>query len=364
MVSQFLARDQGPRVIVYHQTHLHQDMLVSLAPLLSNPSGVTHIYIAAIHLNGNGSITLNDDHPDSERLKPVWQDIEAAQAAGIVILGMLGGAAQGSFRRLDSSPELFEEDYRPLYTLVQNHNLSGMDLDVEEDMSLNGIIRLIDRLRIDFGPSFLITLSPVASAMIPGRRHLSGFDYFRLEALRGHEIAWYNVQFYCGWADASNMYHYDLMIAHGWSARKLVLGLSTAPSNAHGFVDLQRTRDVLKVLRAAYPDFAGVAGWEFFRSLPGGEGHEWAWAGIMAQELRTVIPPQDSVEAGRGIEVPGIRPRIEPSLVPGALPFLDTDVKVLTDMGFSTHQVVRAMNLTSGNVEHAANLLLSEADGL
>ena len=33
-------------------------------------------------------------------------------------------------------------------------------------MSLASVVRLIDRLRADFGPGFLITLAPVAMALV------------------------------------------------------------------------------------------------------------------------------------------------------------------------------------------------------
>ena len=87
------------------------------------------------------------------------------QDIGVKVLGMLGGAAQGSFQRLDRSDGEFEAYYVPLRDMVRRHNLDGLDLDVEEPMSLNGIIRLIDRLKTDFGPEFLITLAPVATAL-------------------------------------------------------------------------------------------------------------------------------------------------------------------------------------------------------
>ena len=87
------------------------------------------------------------------------------QDIGVKVLGMLGGAAQGSFQRLDRSDVEFEAYYVPLRDMIRRHNLDGLDLDVEEPMSLNGIVRLIDRLRTDFGAEFLITLAPVATAL-------------------------------------------------------------------------------------------------------------------------------------------------------------------------------------------------------
>ena len=43
--------------------------------------------------------------------------------------------------------------------MIQSNNLNDLDLDVEEAMSLGGIIRLVDRLHADFGPSFIIHVS-------------------------------------------------------------------------------------------------------------------------------------------------------------------------------------------------------------
>lgn len=110
---------------------------------------------------------------------------------------MLGGAAKGSYERLDGDDTArFEAYYTPLRDMIRAHRLDGLDLDIEEPTSLPGTIRLIDRLRADFGgpDDFLITLAPVATGLLPGQPHLSGpaFEYRMLEQMRGHEIAWYN----------------------------------------------------------------------------------------------------------------------------------------------------------------------------
>lgn len=111
---------------------------------------------------------------------------------------MLGGAAKGAFapNTLDSTDEaVFERYYVAVRDVVRERGLDGLDLDVEEHCSLAGIVRLIDRLRKDFGPGFIITLAPVAPALLDVRRNLSGFDYEALEVMRGKEIAFYNTQF-------------------------------------------------------------------------------------------------------------------------------------------------------------------------
>lgn len=72
--------------------------------------------------------------------------------------------------------------------MIQSTNLNGLDLDVEEAISLGGIICLVDRLHADFGPSFIITLAPVATAL-RNQQNLSGFDHEVLEKGVGHKIS-------------------------------------------------------------------------------------------------------------------------------------------------------------------------------
>ncbi|KAJ9620144.1 hypothetical protein H2203_007909 [Taxawa tesnikishii (nom. ined.)] len=293
---------QGPRVVLYHQTVHRDGRPVSLLPLVTEQTGVTHVIVAAIHLNeGPENITLNDDPPESEKYNTLWSEVAWLQATGVKVLGMLGGAAKGSFARLDGNDTArFESYYAVLHALIRRHSLNGLDLDIEEEMSLPGVIRLIDRLKSDFGPSFLITLAPVATALVPNQPHLSGFSYAVLEAARGASIAWYNTQFYCGWGDASTTLHYDVIISCGWRPDKVVVGLVTNPANGAGHVDRARMEDVLRVLRAKYPTFGGVMGWEYFNALPGDAARPWEWAGHMARTIRTAVPLPGVVDGGRG----------------------------------------------------------------
>lgn len=224
----------------------------------------------------------------------MWAEVSVLQVAGVKVLGMLGGAAKGSFTRLDQDDATFEQYYLPLAALIHERKLEGLDLDVEEFMSLGGIIRLIDRLSVDFGPEFLITLAPVASALCsdcPGR-NLSGFSYEALEVMRGSKISWYNTQFYCGWGDLSNTTGFDNIIMRGFSASKVVIGLVTNPGNGSGFVPFEVLHRTIKTLKERYPEFGGVMGWEYFNSLPGDIHRPWEWAGMMTKHVRNLsLPP-------------------------------------------------------------------------
>jgi hypothetical protein len=258
-------------------------------PLLQNPGiSLTHLILAAIHINEDPSaLTLNDHPPDHPRFVTLWAELRVLQASGVKVLGMLGGAAQGSYARLDTDNlPVFERYYQPLAALIRARALDGIDLDVEEPMSLGGIIRLIDRLRADFGPAFLITLAPVAAALLNAEHNLSGFDYEALEVMRGHEIAWYNAQFYCGWGDCSNPAMYEMLLVKGWRPERIVVGLVTNPGNGSGWVPWNMLGTVLPLLAGRHPRFGGVMGWEYFNSLPGGEERPWEWAQAMTALLR------------------------------------------------------------------------------
>lgn len=214
---------------------------------------------------------------------------------------MLGGAAKGSFAVLDSSPAQFETYYTLLHHLITTAALDGLDLDVEEPMSLPGIIRLIDRLRADFGPSFIITLAPVATALLSRdpRYNLSGFDYAALETVRGREIAWYNTQFYCGWGDASTPAAYMAIAGAGWDARRVVLGVVTNAANGAGFVGLWALAEtVVGIAEVVGRGWGGVMGWEYFNAVVGGEeGRPWEWVEVLGGLLGSRREGGDGMEA-------------------------------------------------------------------
>lgn len=282
-----------PRVVCYHQTHYRRNGdYVSILPLLTEATdliGITHLIIAAIHLNeAAGDITLNDDPPDATKNARLWDEVRIFQDVGVKVLGMVGGAARGSFGRLDDRDDAeFEVYYRPLRDLVRTHRLDGLDLDVEEEMSLAGIIRLVDRLKSDFGDAFLVTMSPVATAL-QGGPHLSGFDYEALEVMRGASIAWYHVQFYNNWGQLRDSTGYDSILKRGWRPEKVVVGVLTNAANGHGWIPLEELTTVLATLTRIHPRFGGIMGWEYFNSQPGDCERPWEWAEAMMRTVRNL----------------------------------------------------------------------------
>ena len=287
------------RVICYHQT-LHPDKgaYVSMLPLVDNPTGVTHIILAAFHLNSEpGHITLNDDPPESAIYQTMWAEVPRVKQRGVKVMGMLGGAAPGTYACLDGDQEKFERYYPPLVDVIRRHGLDGLDLDVEEEMSLSGIIRLIDRLKLDLGNEFIVTLAPVAAALL-GIGNLSGFDYRELEQQRAAKISWYNAQFYNGWGPADDPRMYAAMIAQGWSPHRVVCGLLTNPGNgSQGYVTREKIGPILALLVAQFPNFGGVMGWEYYNAMPGQQEKPWQWAADMFMSMHM----KDVVSAARQV---------------------------------------------------------------
>ncbi|KAK6822936.1 glycoside hydrolase family 18 protein [Apiospora arundinis] len=281
------------RVVVYYQTtnvNNSDTEHISMLPLVTTNTGIaaTHVLIAAIHVvdEQDGWIRLNDFPPANPRFDAVWRDAAELQARGVTVTAMVGGAAQGSFQRLDGDAAQFERYYVHLRDFLAGYQLQGVDLDVEEYMSLAGIVRLIDRLRADFGQGFVITLAPVGAALRQGGGNLSGFSYFELEAQRGSSIDFYNAQFYFGWGSPRSAADYQAIVDSGFPAHKVTMGLLTSPANGSGFVPLETVAGTLRDLTARYPDFGGVAAWEYFNSEPGGTAAPWEWATWMAEHMR------------------------------------------------------------------------------
>jgi hypothetical protein len=275
------------RVVVYYQTQYLNNVYVSPKAMTDNNTGVTNVLVGAIHLDPD-VVHLNDDPPEAAKFTQMWADLKAMQAKGVKVSAFVGGAAQGSFQRLDTA---FDTYYPRLKNLVTTYGLDGLDLDVEESMSQAGINRLVDQLTTDFGTGFIITLAPVATAL-SGGGNLSGFNYETLERDRGSKIDWYNAQFYCGWGSMANTTGYDNIINRGlFTPNKVVTGVVTNSANCGGYVALPTLKNTLAALVAKYPAFGGVDGWEYFNSDPGGTAAPWQWAGEMTSAMSGTTGP-------------------------------------------------------------------------
>ncbi|KAH8827775.1 endo-beta-N-acetylglucosaminidase [Flagelloscypha sp. PMI_526] len=251
----------SPRVIMYYQTHKRNGEHVSPLPLLGY---ITHLFLAAFHLNmgnvGPDIVHLNDFMPSDPYFAQVWPDIATMQHHGVKVIGMLGGAAPGTYDCL--SDELFDTYYPPLRDVIEDYHLDGMDLDVEQWISPDVITRIL-------GPHFIITLAPVASALTQGG-NLSGFDYCRF----GTKLR--------------------------TSDKLLVALLLTNPNNGGGYINLDQANYTISELNSKYGKrWGGVGGWEYFNSLPD-ESEPW----LFAKALKAAIDakPHTATEQSSGVE--------------------------------------------------------------
>lgn len=247
---------------------------------------ITHLVLAAFHLNANLPIklALNDNAPDDAYYDQMWKDI--VQHNGVKIIGMLGGAAPGSYDCL--TPDQFDTFYPLLRDMIRTYHLDGMDLDVEQAVSLDDIVHLITQLKKDFGPRFIITLAPVASALLEGA-NISGFDYIQLEQKVGHLIGWYHAQFYSGFGTVfpDDQYINITQFGTGLDPSRLVATVLTNDADGYGYVDPDEVASSMKALTAKFGSkFGGVAGWEYFNSLPA-PGKPWQWAVLMKSTMQS-----------------------------------------------------------------------------
>lgn len=310
-------RESG-RVVVYYQKHFADGSgeYISPLPLVQQRTGVDAVVLAAVHMNAD-ALLLNDDAPDAPLYDRMWADIAAVQADGVAVIGMIGGAQNDTWVNLQLD---YPTQYERLRRFVTDHGLDGIDLDIETETDVATVMAVIDDLRGDFGPGFLITMSPV-SAALAGEDNLSGFDYDELYRARGEDIDWFNTQFYCGWgeptaADYGELVDYQSQEGSGVPPGKIVIAALTNPENCgDGWVPLDELETTLTALADRYDDFGGVAGWEYFNSLPGGTSAPWEWAGLMRIAIDAEPTPTPSPSPA-----PAPGPSPDPSASPGNVP--------------------------------------------
>lgn len=78
----------------------------SMLPLIQNPTQLTHLHLASLHINSQpGAITLNDNSPNDTIWNTMWSEAAQLQQSGVKVLMSIGGAAAGSYPRLCSGPK-------------------------------------------------------------------------------------------------------------------------------------------------------------------------------------------------------------------------------------------------------------------
>ena len=155
----------------------------------------------------------------------------------------------------------YELYYNKLYKFLKSKPfIKGIDLDVEEFVTLDDIKMLIRQIDTDFGKDYIITMAPVAGALIYDYPGLGGFVYKHLYLTEeGQRINWFNGQFYGSYTE--NIY--STVIMNKYSPEKIVMGMIYYQFNKDNFeVALKTIKDV----KNKYNNFGGVFVWEYMQA--------------------------------------------------------------------------------------------------
>jgi hypothetical protein len=251
----------------------------------------------------------------------------------------------------------FKTYYDPLLAILRKYNIQGLDIDIEESVPISMPLRLLRQLHTDLGPDFILTMAPVASALLgSGGNGLHGFNQKQMddqatEASRpnGKLVSWYNAQFYNGWGDASSTNMYDRIISEGgWAADRIVMGVLTNPGDGgSGFVKLPTLKDVVGSLGAKYASFGCAVGWEYWAAGTGdGIQYPWQWVKALGDVISMFGKDQTSaapVSSNATMTEP-------PTPWPSAM-------QTLESVGAGHWDSVRALNMTNGDTKAAGDLL-------
>lgn len=251
------------RIIYYYQT------FDGLDNILSRPKCVTSINISSIHFGidewNNSYIHLNNNDPNDIIFDNVWKEVIIAQKLGIKILLMIGGAG-GAYVNMFMNYRIC---YKLLVDIIIEHNIDGIDLDIEETVNIGDIVKLIKDLRNEFGPQFIITLAPLSESLKYDNIGMGGFCYKDLYDRVGNEINWFHVQAYYSY----QILDYELMVQNGYPPNKLVFGMVSKQFNNETFPN---AIDTVKQLKKKYQSFGGCFVWEYFDAPPSNNPSDWA----------------------------------------------------------------------------------------
>ena len=258
-----------PKVLFYYQT------FTTLKPILYKNPDVTHIHLSSIHFgldtDNNPYIHLNNDSPYNYTFNNVWKELEEAEKLGIKIKLMIGGAG-GGYASLFSNYEIY---YSFLTNLLRNKKMiSGVDLDIEEEVSIENVKKLITSLKSDFGNSISISMAPIQSSLEDDEPGMGGFSYKELiQSPEGKCIDYINVQFYSDFSFNA----YETIVKNGYLPETIVMGAMAGEKN---------DSEIKKCVEKYGSRFGGVFVWEYCFAKP--DSASWA------KDISTIVNQYDN----------------------------------------------------------------------
>lgn len=254
------------RVIYYYQT------FIGLEKLMSHPEDIDVIIVSSIHFGLNNDNTpyihLNDDFPLSSKFNKLWEQLEFFYNHNTKIILMIGGAG-GAFTELFRN---FSVYYSLLAdTINAKHFIGGIELDIEEEVNISDVKKLIRLIKDSYGNDFLLTMAPVLYSMSTDNKGLGNFVYKDLyNSVEGKLINWFNVQSYGMFTKEA----YSVIISNGYPPEKIVLGMLWSDFSNDTFSNALETIKNIKIL---HPNMAGIDIWEYYKSPPNKEDPS-SWA--------------------------------------------------------------------------------------
>ena len=244
------------KTVYYYQT------FVGLEKLMSHVEDIDTIIISSIHFDkdkdGNLQIYLNDNLPDDPKFTNMWIETSKLFHQGKLITLRIGGAG-GAYSELFSD---FQTYYPLLRELLQKQtHIKGVDLDIEESVSLDNVKKLIRQLNNDF-KDITLSMAPVAESMITNYPGMGSFSYKELvSSEEGKLIDRFHVQCYGSFSFQT----YNRIIKNGWEPEQIIMGMMSGQFDKTNF---QNALIEVKKCLEKYPKMGGVFDWEYLDSPP------------------------------------------------------------------------------------------------
>ena len=254
------------KTIYYYQT------FIGLDKCMNHLQDIDVIIVSSIHFDKNKygikNIYLNDNIPYDPLFNKLWLETEKISTQGTTVMLMMGGAGL-------AYNELFNDfnTYYPLLKKLINEKswIKGIDLDIEESVTLDNAKMLINQLVKDFGDDFIITMTPIAPSLMHDGSSMAGFNYKQLyNSHEGKHIHWFNTQCYGSFSYQT----YHSIIQNGYPPEKIVMGMESGQFTEKTFSNA--LHEVIKI-KQKYPKISGVYDWEYLDAPPNkNDPSQWA----------------------------------------------------------------------------------------
>lgn len=253
------------KVIYYYQS------FVGLDQLLTHIQDTDVIIVSSIHFGKDGErpyIHLNNNDPGNKIFDQLWLQTKKASVQGCTIMCMMGGAGD-AYNELFSD---FDAYYPLLLKMIKDRPwIQGIDLDIEELVTIENIQKLINSLIRDFGTEFIITMAPISSTLQNDGSSMAGFNYKQLyQSEEGKYIHWFNTQCYYSFSFDT----YDSIIKNGYPPEKIIMGMESGQYDKDTFVN---ALSELNKIKEKYPQCGGAYDWEYLNAPPDkNDPSQWA----------------------------------------------------------------------------------------